>query len=278
MSKHQPVQPVLVTDLIPEVRRELVRILESLSDADWTRPTVCGDWTVKDVALHILGDDVGLLSNMRDKDGQYFAVDSWEELVTLINAQNDLWVRAARRMSRRLLIHLLEDTGAQVYELFKTIDPFALGGPIGWAGNQPDPMWLHIARELTEYWTHHQHICDALNRTSLKDARFMAPVLATFVHALPRTFQTVTASDGTLIRLVVTGEGGNTWHLVREADQWVLYQHTDLTPASTITLAADTAWRLFTRNQPIDHLRPHITIEGDSHLGETILNTVAIIA
>lgn len=32
---------------------------------------------------------------------------------------------------------LLRDTGQQVYELFTSIDPWSLGGPIDWAGNQP---------------------------------------------------------------------------------------------------------------------------------------------
>lgn len=77
-----------------------------------------------------------------------------DELVNYINAQNALWVSAARRLSRRLLIELLRYTGQ------------------------------HLARELTEYWTHHQHIWDAVGRNSLKEPRYMQPVLATFVHAL----------------------------------------------------------------------------------------------
>ncbi len=270
------IQPVLVVDLIPEVRQELLHILASLTDEEWNKPTVCEGWSVRDVALHILGDDMGLLSNMRDHDGRYFPFNGWDELVAYINAQNDLWVNAMRRLSRKLLIDLLDYTGQQIHTLFLAIDLSSMGGPIGWAGDQPDPMWLHLARELTEYWTHHQHICDAIGRESLKEARYMQPVLATFVHALPKTYKQVDAPVDTLIKVVITGYGE--WHLVRESDGWELYSDTDLPAASTITLDADTAWRLFTRNQDIEVLKPYITVNGDVRLGEILLKTVSIIA
>lgn len=277
MRAHQPIEPLMVTDLVLEVRQELLTILESLSDTQWTLPTVCEGWSVRDVALHILGDDIGLLSNMRDKDGQYHHFESWEGLVTFINQQNDVWVRATRRMSRNLLIHLLRDTGQQVHDLFKTIDPFALGGPIGWAGDQPDPMWLHMARELTEYWAHHQHICDAIGRTSLKAKRYLLPVLTTYVHALPRTLRHIQALEDTLVKFQVTAPIDTTWHIVRQNQSWVLYAGSDFAAAATVTLDAESAWRLFTRNKPIAALKPDILLSGDLSLGEALLETIAFI-
>ena len=90
MSIRTPLEPVIATDLFPDIRVELERVLESLTDEQWEYPTVCTGWTVRDVALHLLGTRVGLLSGFRDHDGQWVKVDSWEELVTLIDdLQND---------------------------------------------------------------------------------------------------------------------------------------------------------------------------------------------
>lgn len=277
MNLRKPIEPIVVVDLIWEVRQELLTVLESLSDVEWALQTVCEGWNVRDVALHILGDDIGLLSNMRDKDGQYHHFEGWDGLVAFINQQNDLWVRATRRMSRRLLVDFLRDMGHQVYDLLKTIDPFSMGGPIGWAGEQPDPMWLHIARELTEYWAHHQHICEAVGRTSLKERRYLFPILATYVHALPHTLRQHPAPQNTLVKFHVTGVVNAIWHVVSENQTWSLYADTDLVATTTITLNADTAWRLFTRNQPLDQLKPAIAIEGDVSIGQTLLSTIAFI-
>lgn len=88
MHLRTPPDPILVVHLIPEVRRELLHLLGSLTDAEWEYPTVCEGWSVRDVALHILGDDIGLLSNMRDHDGHYQPFESWQALVAYVNAQN----------------------------------------------------------------------------------------------------------------------------------------------------------------------------------------------
>lgn len=278
MGIRQPVEPILTVELLTEILQALLNLLDSLSDEDWQRPTVCAGWSVRDVALHMLGDDVGLLSNMRDQDGQYHAFEGWDGLVAFINAQNALWVEAARRMSRRLLIDLLQFTGTQVITSFESIDPLRMGGPVGWAGDHPDPMWLHMARDLTEYWTHTQHIADAVGQEILRDARYLGPVLTTFAHALPHTFRAVDAPVDTLVRFQITGSWEGEWHLVREEAGWALYARTDLSPACTVTMDGDTAWRLFTRNQPVTLLRPGIQITGDTRLGEVTLQTVAIIA
>ncbi len=274
----KPVEPTLVASLFPQMREELLAILAILSDEEWESPTVCEGWTVRDVALHLLGDDVGLLSGLRDHDGQRGRFDTWEELIAYINTQNALWVRASRRISRHLLISLLAFTGRQWCDFAASLDPYADSGPIGWTGNDSDPAWLHLARELTEQWMHHQHICEAVGKTSLKDAHFVHPVLSTFVHALPHAYRNIRASDGTMVKLVVTGEGGGEWHLVRERNKWCLYADANLSPMSTVIMDVDTAWRLFTKGISQERARNLTEITGDFDLGQVMLSAVAILA
>jgi uncharacterized protein (TIGR03083 family) len=277
MPKYQPVEPVIALPFIGEMRSELLYILESLSNEEWEAQTACTGWSVRDAAVHILGDDVGILSNLRDRDGQYHPIEGWDELVAYINAQNYLWVRAGRRISRRLLLDLLRSTGEQVYETFAGWDPQEMASPVGWAGSGPDPLWLHIAREYTEYWMHHQHICEAVGKTSIKDARFMKPLISTFMRALPPTYQNVQVQAGTLVLVRITGEGESEWHLVNEGQGWKLYQETPLDASVKITMDSDTAWRLFTRNKDVEELAPRIEITGDGELGEVFLSVKAFI-
>jgi hypothetical protein len=218
------------------------------------------------------------MSRRRDDDGITFKVDSWEELVSVINGSNELWVQAARRMSKRLLMSLLEFTGEQLHEYLKSVSPDSDGGTISWASGAQVPMWLQMARELTEYWMHHQHICEAVSVNSLKNRRFLHPVLSTFVYALPKTYQNISAPIDTTIHLKITGEAADDWYLVRENDSWALYADTDLQPSTAVVMDDDTAWHLFTKGIDSVTARQRSTLTGDLELGEKFFETIAIIA
>jgi len=62
----RPPAPVLVVEVFPEVRHRLVALLTELADTQWAAPTVCPGWSVKDVALHLLGVTVANISRRRD--------------------------------------------------------------------------------------------------------------------------------------------------------------------------------------------------------------------
>lgn len=270
-----PFEPLLVSHLFPEMRAELIDVLRSLTDEQWSAPTDCEGWSVKDVAIHLLGDGIGMLSSLRDQEGQYRHFDTWQELVDFINAQNDLWVRANRRMSARILLQQLEIYGHEIAELLASLDPYEMVGSVGWTGNDSDPRWLHIAREYTEYWMHHQHICEAVKRDSLKSTRYTDPLIHTFANAFPQTYREVEAKAEATVNITI---GNQTFYVIRDADRWRLYAKTDNPPDSTVKMSVDMAWRMFTKGIDKAHLLEQSTISGDHNLGEIALNTVAIIA
>lgn len=279
----QPLPPVMVVDLFPHERECLLAVLGSLSDEQWTAPTACFGWSVHDVALHILGGDLGNLSGGRDgytdrqaTQGVNFA--RWEELLAFINRRNDDWVRATRRLSPRVVRELLEATGPPLFRYFASLDPHALGIPVNWAGPDPAPTWLHVAREYTERWMHQQHIRDAVGQPGLKERQWFAPVLDTFVRALPHTLRTVASPAGTTVRLVITGEAGGTWQVIRQADAWMLTADTIPLPDATLTLDQETAWRLFTKGLSKEAALPRVTFEGDTTLAARVLDMVSILA
>src|SRR5438034_563059 len=161
-------KPILVTELFPEVLDALLDLLHDLSPEDWNRSTSCTGWSVKDIATHLLGGKIGILS--RSRDGYRFSGDptmEWNELVALINNLNKLWVGAASRLSPRVLCELLKITGEQVCDYFQSLDPFEIGDPVDWAGSEPAPVWLDLAREYTEWWHHQQQIRDAVGQPGL---------------------------------------------------------------------------------------------------------------
>ena len=275
--------PVLVLDLFPEERAALLELLLSLSGEEWGRPTVCPGWSAKDIAAHLLGDDIGRLSPGRDAfAGATFVPSGGDtseaELLAFINCQNEAWVEATRRLSPRLLIDLLRWSGEETRRYFESLDPFALGEPVSWAGPEPAPVWLDVAREYTERWLHQQQIRDAVGRPGLKERRLFAPVLDAFVRALPHTYRDVGAAAGTRVRLTITGGAGGSWSLLRGEGGWRLYGEAGGEPQAAVVLDQETAWRLFTKGISRDEALTGATITGDRALGLTVLDTVSIIA
>src|SRR5881628_1783524 len=50
-----PLADAAVEDL-RHAHRDLLRVVDSLSDAGWQRPVPYGEWTVKDLVAHVMGD------------------------------------------------------------------------------------------------------------------------------------------------------------------------------------------------------------------------------
>jgi uncharacterized protein (TIGR03083 family) len=275
--------PIDVVDLFPEERAALLALLEPLTREEWETPTVCEGWSVKDIALHLLGDDVGILGRGRDgHTSPNFAegldISTWDGLLAAINRQNAAWVYATRRMSSQLLLTLLELTGNETAAYFRQLDLDQLGDPVDWAGPQPAPAWMHVAREYTERWVHQQHIRDALGRPGFTERRYFHPVLDAFARALPHTLRETPANEGTRIRLVIEGEAGGTWTAVRQAGGWVLDEDAESPAEATVALDQDLAWRLFTKGVDYGTVNERAVVSGDRSLAEPVLRMVSILA
>jgi hypothetical protein len=167
--------------------------------------------------------------------------------------------------------------GEQVCDYFQSLDPHALGGPVSWAGPEPAPVWLDLAREYTERWHHQQHIRDAVGRPGLKGPRYLAPALDAFVRALPHTYRHVSAPDGALVTLTISGPSGGRWSLLRVQGHWHLYCDVTHEPDAEAVIDEDSAWRLFTKGLDRQEAQARVILLGDRSLGSRVLDMVSII-
>lgn len=270
-------------DLFPGERAALLGLLEDLAPAEWAAPTICPGWSVHDVALHLLGDDVGRLSEGRDGFvnpgfGEGIDITTLPGLIAAIDRQNAVWVEGTRRISPRLLIAFLRLAGELTEAYFAGLDLTALGMPVDWVGPQPAPVWLDVAREYTERWVHQQHIRDAVGRPGLKERRWFGPVLATFVRGLPRALGDALAPEGTTVRLIISGEAGGEWVARKVGDTWTLGIAPEIPATATVAIDQEAAWRLFTKGMAKEDARRDARIAGDAALAARVFDTVSILA
>jgi len=276
------VKPIFVTEVYSELHSELIALLKSLAPDDWYKPTVAGAWKVRDIVAHLLDSDIRRLSFQRDQAPMVppdTPINSYRDLVDFLNDLNAVWVKAAQRISPPLLIQMHELTGAQVGELFASLDPFApaLFG-VAWAGEEASENWFDVAREYTEKWHHQQQIRDAVGAEPLYERKWLFPVLDTFLRGLPHTYRNTKADEGTRVVFTVTGAAGGAWTLQREGAAWTLYAGCGDHAACEIQLDQDTAWRLLTKGLTRETAATRVTISGQQTLGEPLLGMLAVMA
>jgi uncharacterized protein (TIGR03083 family) len=268
---------ILIVDRFPPLRAHLLTLLAELDEHDWARPTAAPLWSVKDVAAHLLGGDISILSGKRDGFRPPQKFDGHAQLIELIDRLNAEWVLATRRMSPRLLREFLASTGPEVEACFASLDPMAMGEAVTWAGPDAAPVWFDLAREFTERWHHQQQIRDATGWPPLYDPYFLSPVLDTFVRALPYSFRNAMAPAGTSVRFEISGEAGGVWFVYKAEEAWALLLDSTAQPSANVVLPQDTAWRLFTKGLDRDKARSLAVISGNADLATPIFATTAII-
>ena len=276
-----PVTPVFLVDLFPGLHAELMALLRGLDRADWLRPTACSLWSVKDIAAHLLDGNLRRLSFGRDglDSAPDQPISSYSELVAYLNRLNAEWTRAARRLSPRILIDLLDFTSGQVHAFFQSLDPHSPAlFSVAWAGEEVSPNWFDIGREYTERWLHQQQIREAVGAPGLTARGWLHPTLDVFVRALPFSYRGVDAPPGSSVRFEINGEAGGLWTLVRAGQGWGLFHGSNAAPDAHVSLDQEAAWKLFSKGLDRDSAQRRIQIQGERRLGQAVLDSLAVMA
>jgi uncharacterized protein (TIGR03083 family) len=282
-------RPIDARPLFASELASLLGLLRTLSPAEWVRTAVPG-WTVRDLAVHILGDYHGRLGWRAGGYRPTFAPG--ETLEAFIHRVNQEWIDRNADQDHVSIVEAIEDAGNRVARRFEAADLETAGLGVSWAGADPAPNWLDVAREFTEYWTHRQQIRHATGRDTDTATRALTVVLDTFMRALPHTLRDVPAIAGTQVQVIVEGPAGGTWTVTAIAEGWSLAEAPErrpgapdgpaasaVRPAASVRLDAETAWRLCTRGIDPDAARAHAhtRIRGDHRLAEAVLRIVSIV-
>jgi uncharacterized protein (TIGR03083 family) len=256
-------------------RRALLSILDALATDDWQQGTPCPGWTVHDLVLHLLGDDFGALSILRDRHGAPLPAHSAVSLAEAIDELNPgglgvppettAWVRAsAGRLSPRMLRGLLRWSGDETHHFFAAVAydaPSAMG--VSWAGAPPSPHVLEVARQYTERWLHQQQLREATSRGPLTDPILTRVLIQALVHCLPVAYADTPAPAGAAVRLEVTDFPTVRIGLRREEPGWRLVPGREVSDADcTIAAPAEPLWRAWTTNGTTADLRAAATVQG----------------
>jgi uncharacterized protein (TIGR03083 family) len=268
--------PLDVTSSLRAERASLLALLRDLSDDEWTRPTECPAWTVKGLALHILGDDLSLLTRQRDASVDsltLFAEDhpgyTFREL---LDGFNEHWVSGARFLSIPLLIELLRLVGDWSADFYESVglDTIAREPVQFFANLEPSPYWQVIAREYAERVIHQSQIRRALGRPDV-DGDVLATMARLHAHWLAAWMRDLDpGSDATVA--FIAGSVGE-WTMIRGRAGWRVADAVGKADA-TITMSEDHLVALLTRGYDAAGVQSAVTFTGDTTLARAAFDPV----
>lgn len=267
--------------MVPLLRAERAAFCELLAPLpveSWDRPTECPAWSVKGIALHVLGDDLSLLSRQRDDATQGLVREAGRpsapgDFRGLLDSFNERWVDVAQFFGTPLVIELLEWTGERTADWYSHVAPEELGEPVMLFGGGPAPYWQIAAREHLERWVHHEQIRRALDLPPL-GPDLVIPALAVVFRALP-ALPGLDAEPGATV-VIAVDRPAVAWTLVRGDDGWVAHDGEPTDPTVRLALPLAGAALLFSRGVPRADVAAHAVVEGDAELGESFVRGLAL--
>lgn len=273
---NSPKRPDAITPLRAE-RSALLELLSGLSPEQWALPTECPRWTVHGVALHLLGDDISLLSRQRDSEPigliEVAKSNTGLNFLELLHRFNERWVDAGPFISPRVLVELLRVTGELTADFYDAIDPEALGEPVFWLSPQPAPYWQIAAREYGERWVHHHQISRAVGVAGPFDNTLRHAALDSVMPVFAIRFAGVEAPDDSPI-VIDAGDVGR-WSFIRVDGAWVQCGNAIGAPFAELVIPRASIGPVFSKGLTADEIVAAIDVRANTIAGGVAARAIA---
>jgi uncharacterized protein (TIGR03083 family) len=268
------------TSALRRERSALIRLLGSLERSEWSTPTECSKWTVKDIATHLIGNDLSLLSRQRDSanSGLIGFAQSHPGLsfLELLDGFNDAFVDSTRFLSEQLIVELLATTGEAASKFYESKSLRDLGEPVFWIGPEPAPYWMIALREFAERFVHHQQILRALDReidrapatTSGLDDDLAEVALQGFFRVVAVRLSGLSLPKGTCFALNIFEMTRGYACFERADDRWSISKRSDTKPMSELCVDRRAGIALMTKGLTCAEILQVISIDGDQQVGQ----------
>jgi hypothetical protein len=273
------VPSVDMTPLLRPERTALLELLRDMSADDWERSTECPAWNAKGIALHILGDDLSLLTRQRDASTDSLTLFAGDHpglsFRSLLDGFNEQWVAAARFLSNELVIEMLGLVGdwSEAFYCNVGLDTTSREAVGFFAETEPSPYWQVIAREYVERFTHQSQIRRAVGAREL-GAELATSAARVIVHVLAAWMRNYAPTAGSAI--VVDFGAVGAWTVEREADRWaVLEGSADRAATARISASPTDAVAMLSRGIAQDEVVTLLTIGGDATLASGAIDIIA---
>lgn len=260
-------------NIFPRLTTSLTDLLDGLSRQQWENETICSQWTVKDIAAHLLDGALRRISAGRDTNILNGPdLKTYPELLAYLNELNADWVKAYQRVSPQIIVNQLRHAYDELYTYLKSLDPDAPAiFPVSWAGEDHSTNRFDIEREYTEQWHHQQQIRLAVGAPSILNPEFYHPFLQICMKALPYHYLCMDAREGSVVRIEIVGDAGGVWCIQQLSGSWCFADSADQAD-SMVFIDQNIAWMLFSKAIDINQAAQFWQVIGNKQLGAHALS------
>jgi uncharacterized protein (TIGR03083 family) len=254
---------------------DVVSLLRSLEDSDWSRPTDLPGWDVKGVACHLAHLE-SELAGVKQKRVELPERDHYTAPTAMYT---ELGLVAREDLTGAEITDELEECARSRYEQLLADpptdgkgDPPRTPGKIGW-------NWeTLLSNRVVDVWMHDQDIRRAVGRPGGMNTAGAAHTIATFTRSFPYTVgKRVAPPAGTTVVLDVTGvspvhlavvvdESGRAVPLTTEPEQ----------PTASLRMDVETFIILAGGRRPVSELEVEVEVDGDKELAGRVLDAMAV--
>ncbi|HEY8545676.1 MAG TPA: maleylpyruvate isomerase family mycothiol-dependent enzyme [Acidimicrobiales bacterium] len=264
-----------IVQALDEVWDALVSVAVDLAYDDWSQPTDCPGWTVKDVYAHVVGTESTLLGRPAPE------VELPPDLPHVRNEMgrfNETWVVAYRERSGS---ELLADLGEVITErraALATMDQAAFDA-LTWTPAGEDTYGRYMRIRVMDQWFHEQDVREAIGRPGHLDGLAPQVVLDEITAAIGYLVGKKAAlPPGSTARIDLKGPMSHRWDVevtdIARVVDWLPRE-----PDFTITMPGHTFCRVVGGRRPWDHpwVRSATVVEGDDELATQVLSNLAYV-
>ena len=221
----QRIQRPEAREIAEEEFRRFAALVATLTSDDWTRPTDCTAWNVRELSLHVLGaaDAQASVKEFVHQFVRGLPVNRQIDSHHWVDGINELQIRERRHLTDAELVAQLSTVGPKaVAGRWGTPAPMRhlpipFGPPVGWVG-----LWYLLDVGFTrDVWAHRIDLAGATGRpldpTPEHDGRLVADLVGEWgdIHGQPFELALTGAAGGTFSQ----GSGGE--HVEIDAIEFV---------------------------------------------------------
>lgn len=189
-----------------EEYRRLAALAAQLSPEDWTRPTDCAGWTVRDVLAHVAGAMAGTSLREGSRQRKQAGHRSRSSGSTFLDEMNQLQIEERAHLSHEAVAHELRARIEPAVRARRRVPALLRRAPIPTSADRLTLGELLDVILTRDVWMHRVDVCRAVDRSPLltrdHDGRLVADVVREWAnrHGQPFVLRLTGAAGGEFVR------------------------------------------------------------------------------